>query len=88
MRVEAPPPGECDNEGPVLMEPEVGEGEGAYRANCPTPPALGPRATVGDASGVLQEHGEEEEERRWPQERPFLAVPFTGRPHPHRVPRA
>ncbi|MDP9480848.1 MAG: hypothetical protein M3R38_35155 [Actinomycetota bacterium] len=70
---------ECDHAGPVPIEPEEGDGEGAYRANCPTRVGWGPpRATPGDALDVLPEHGRQEE--RGSPERPFLAVLFAGRP--------
>ena len=56
MYREAPPLGECDHEGPVLIEPEEGDGEGTYRANCLTCLACGPaRPTHGDALDVLLE---------------------------------
>ena len=45
---------ECDHAGPVLIEPEDEDQEGAYRANCLTCLAFGPaRATHTDALEAL-----------------------------------
>ena len=49
-------PSECDHAGPVLIEPEDEDGDGAYRANCLTCLAFGPpRATHTAALEVLLE---------------------------------
>ena len=34
MKEQAPSHEECDHEGPVIIEPDDGDPEGAYRASC------------------------------------------------------
>ena len=69
---------ECHHLGSVPIEFEEGDGQGAYRGNCPTHPALDqPQATPGDTLNVLPEHGQEDEGGT--PDRLFLAVLFAGR---------